>query len=226
MKFTLPVIALLLLNEFSGHAQKLDFPATLSGTAQSASILSHGIRHVADSGMKPVVVAPWFVERFKISAGFFVPLSNTSIEVNSNEGNNGTEIDFEDDLGFKSTTETFLADFQWRASRRSRFDLSFYQLNRSATSTIDKDINFADSTYRANATVKGFFNTDIYRFSYGYALLAKPKYELGLMIGAHVVRANVGVGLYTPNASVTRTNDFGVTAPLPNFGIWGGYAFN
>jgi len=188
--------------------------------------LAQDIRHFGDSGMKPVSVAPWFVERFKISVGFFVPLSNTSIEVNSNKGNEGTKIDFEDDLGLKKSTETFLADFQWRASRRSRFDLSFYRLNRSATSTIDRDINFADSTYRANATVKGFFNTDIYRFSYGYALLAKPKYELGLMVGVHVVRANVGIGLTTPNASVTASQDFGVTAPLPNFGVWGGYAFS
>lgn len=229
MKLTVCVIALLLLNHSYNYAQKLDFPANLNGTAQSVSIFPQGIRHVADSGSKPVVVAPWFVERFKISAGFFVPLSNTNIGVSRNNGNNGTDIDdidFEDDLGLRKSTGTFLADFQWRASRRSRFDLSFYRLNRSATKTLNKEINFSDSTYGINATVKGFFNTDIYRFSYGYALLAKPKYELGLMAGVHVVRSNVGVALNTPNASVSVDNDFGVTAPLPNLGLWGGYAIS
>ena len=226
MKTTLCVVAFLLLNQFCSYAQDASGPANPADTTRSVSTSTQGIRQKADSGIHPTVVAPWFIERFKISAGFLIPLSNTSIEVSNRNGDAGTSIDFEEDLGLKRGTETFSADFQWRASRRSRFDLSFYRLNRSVTHTIDKDIHYSDSTYRANATLNGFFNTDIYRFSYGYALFAKPKYELGVMIGAHVVRANVGVGLYTPNTSVTRTDDFGVTAPLPNFGIWGGYVFN
>jgi hypothetical protein len=226
MKTVISVVALLLLN-LSGIYSQDTLAVNKEVPAPSVDSTSvKGVGQVPEADLNHKVVAPWFVERFKISAGFFVPLSNTSIEVTNHKRNDGTQIDFEDDLGLKTATETFLADFQWRASRRSRFDLSFYKLNRSATHTINKDINFADSTYKTNSTVHGFFNTDIWRFSYGYALLAKPKYELGLMIGAHVVRANVGLGIVTRNDTINASSDFGVTAPLPNVGIWGGYVFN
>ncbi len=76
--------------------------------------------------------APWFVERFKITAGFLSANNNTSIKI-SNSGGLGSVIDFEKDLGFNTNVGIFLANFQWRSSRRSRFDFSYYQLNRSAT---------------------------------------------------------------------------------------------
>jgi hypothetical protein len=226
MKTVLYFIALLLLYPSCIYAQETPAQAKETNTPAGDSTSVKSIGQAPNADMSHKMVAPWFVERFKISAGFFLPLSNTKIEVDNHNGGDGSVIDFEDDLGLNTATETLLADFQWRASRRSRFDLSFYRLNRSATKIIDKEINFADSTYGIKSDVKGFFNTDIYRFSYGYALIAKPKYELGLTIGAHVVRANVGIGLNTSNGSRSANTDFGVTAPLPNFGVWGGYAFS
>ena len=62
---------------------------------------------------------PWWVERFKVTAGMFFPVNNTSVKVGSPDGEFGTTIDFEDNLGFSKHTFTFLGDFQWRASRRS-----------------------------------------------------------------------------------------------------------
>ena len=32
----------------------------------------------------------WFVERFQISAGFFVPVNNTVVQVSNTSGNTGT----------------------------------------------------------------------------------------------------------------------------------------
>lgn len=182
---------------------------------------------------KPVIIShkkikptpPWFVERFSLSAGLFVPINNTVVSVNGQAGAIGTTIDFEKDLGFAKTTETFMADFQWRASRRSRFDLSYFTLNRSSTRTLQKDITFKDSTYHASASVNAYFNTDIYRFSYGYALFTNPKFEAGLLFGLHIIRIGVGIGLSTGNLGADASS-YKVTAPLPDFGIWGGYAIS
>ncbi len=41
-----------------------------------------------------IKTAPWFVEKFKFSTGFFVPVSNTNIQVGIKGGVAGTEIDF------------------------------------------------------------------------------------------------------------------------------------
>ncbi len=170
--------------------------------------------------------APWFVERFKVVVGGFVPVNNTNIQVGVKGGAAGTDIDFERDLGFNKTDITFLAGFQWRISRRSRINLSYYNIPRSSTHTLTRDITFNDNTYHVDASVKSYFNTAIYQFSYGYAIIAKPNFELGLMIGAHIVGGKAGISLNTANAGVETSNNFGFTAPLPDLGIWGGYAID
>ena len=171
-------------------------------------------------------VAPWFVERFKVTAGVFFPINSTNVQVSSNSGTIGTDIDFEDDLSFDKSTVTFVADLQWRASRRSRFDLKYFLIDREVAKTLDRDIVFGEETYPANTDINGFFKTTIYRFSYGYAVLAKPKYELGLMIGTHVVEAGTGLSAVGPNVGGSVSSEFDSTAPLPDVGIWGGYAMS
>jgi hypothetical protein len=109
--------------------------------------------HDSTLNIKPKKTAPWFVERFRLSAGLFVPVNNTSIQVGIKGGAIGTEIDFEKDLGFGKTDFTFLANFQWRISRRSRLNLNYYNIPRNSTHTLQKDITFGDNTYPVNATV-------------------------------------------------------------------------
>ncbi|NEU09624.1 hypothetical protein GZH53_14955 [Flavihumibacter sp. R14] len=171
-------------------------------------------------------VAPWFVERYKISAGVFIPISETNIRVSGNSGTIGTDLDLEDDLGFEKSTTTFVAELQWRAWRRSRFDLKYFFLNRDVSKTLDEEIIFGDETYPVNTEIDAFFETKIYRFSYGYAVLAKPRYELGLMIGTHVVETGTGLTVVGTNVGGTASSDFDFTAPLPDLGIWGGYAIS
>lgn len=169
---------------------------------------------------------PWYVRRIKLTAGLFIPVNNTKIAVGSQNGGFGTTIDFEKDLGFRKSTNTFLSDLQWRISRRSRFDLSYFYLNRNKSFTLKKTIEFGDHTYPVDATVSSFFKTSIYKVSYGYAFFVDPKYEAGLMIGAHVLQSQAGIGLKGATLDLSYKDNFKFTAPLPDFGIWGGYAIS
>src|SRR5689334_7212445 len=175
---------------------------------------------------KDSLVAPWWVEKFRLSAGLFVPVNNTKIQVEANGSVSGTDIDFQKDLGLNSSQLTFMVNFQWRISRRSRIDLTYYDMNRNATHKLDKDITFKGETYHINSTVNSYFNTAIYQFSYGYAFIEKPTYEVGVLIGAHTVGTKAGISLEGSGTGINTSNNFGFTAPLPDLGIWGGYAFS
>jgi hypothetical protein len=177
----------------------------------------------SDSTLPEKKIAPWFVERFKISAGFFYVINNTNVQV-SVTGVPGTDINLEKDFGINKTVGTFLANAEWRVSRRSRLAFGYYDIDRSSTHTLTKDIIFEGNTYPVNATVNSFFNTSIFQFSYGYAIISKPKFEAGLLIGAHVVGSKAGISLVGASTGVSKSNDYGFTAPLPDVGIWGGYA--
>ncbi len=176
-----------------------------------------------DSAGSGKIILPWFVERFKISAGAMYIINNTNIRVGLN-GMDATSIDAEKDLGYYKHVGTFLANLQWRISRRSRVALSYYNIKRNSNRTLDKDITFEDNTYHAKSSVYSFFNTAIYQFSYGYAILSKPTYEAGVFIGTHVVGAKTGISLNGTSSGGSVSNNFGFTAPLPDIGLWGGFA--
>lgn len=164
----------------------------------------------------------WHARRFKVTAGAFFPVNNTQIQVGTNNGQIGTEIDLEDDLGFSKSSASFIGTFDWRISRRSRLGFEYFVLDRSSSKTLQRDITFGDHTYSINTRVSAFFDVQIARIAYGYALLSKPKYEAGLLIGAHVLFADLGLRVETANEQVAEfRNNFAFTAPLPDVGIWG-----
>lgn len=164
---------------------------------------------------------PWHARRFKVTAGGFFPVNNTEVQVGTNNGNAGTKIDLEDDLGFKKSSSSFMATFEWRISRRSRLGAEYFVLNRTASKTLEKQIEFKDETYNINTRVSSFFDVQIARIYYGYAFLSKPKYEAGLLIGAHVLFGDLGLRVEANQASAEYRNNFAFTAPLPDLGVWG-----
>jgi hypothetical protein len=169
--------------------------------------------------------APWYVKRFTVALGAFFPINYSRVTVGNEQGTFGTRIDMNSDLGLSRNSSTISGGIQWRAARRSRFDLNFYHINRSATKTLDKNIQFKDTTFPIHGTVSDYFRTDIYRFSYGYAIFCNARWEAGLSFGLHVLRSNLGIGVAGDSANAEYNSGFGFTAPLPDFGIWGGWAF-
>ncbi|MDA6072540.1 hypothetical protein NJT12_23240 [Flavobacterium sp. AC] len=164
---------------------------------------------------------PWHDRRFKVTAGAFFPVNNTEIEVGTNNGNRGTKIDLENDLGFSKSSASFMATFDWRISKRSRLGFEYFALDRSSTKTLEKDITFGENTYHINTRVTAFFDVQIARIAYGYAFLVKPKYEIGLLIGAHVLFTDLGLRVDANQAVTEYRDSFNFTAPLPDVGIWG-----
>ncbi|TDX09684.1 hypothetical protein [Flavobacterium sp. S87F.05.LMB.W.Kidney.N] len=164
---------------------------------------------------------PWHARRFKVTAGAFFPVNNTEVEVGSNNGSFGNLIDFEKDLGFNKSSVSFMGTFEWRISRRSRLGAEYYYLSRSATKTLQKEIEFGENVYPVNATVSAFMDNHIGRITYGYAFISKPKYEIGALIGAHVLFGDVGMRLEGATIETEYKDNFDFTAPLPDIGFWG-----
>lgn len=199
---------------FAVHAQGSSDPI------QDSIIVSDSI---LPNTQETVEDLPWHARRFRLMAGGFFPLNNTAVSVNGNNGRIGTRIDLEDNLGFDTTTNSFYANAMWRASKRSKFELEYFYLDRKTVYTLDESINFKDHTYPIYAQVGAYFNTSILRFDYQYAIICKPKYEIGVLIGTHLMFIDMGMWLDTNIGSVGISDQFKVTAPLPDVGIWGSW---
>jgi hypothetical protein len=85
-------------------------------------------------------------DRFSLSLGVFITDRNTDAELDGSN-DDGTKINFERDLGIDSSDTVFRVDGYYRFSEHHRFDFSVFDLSRSASKQIVKDIQWGDMLY-------------------------------------------------------------------------------
>ncbi len=168
---------------------------------------------------------PWTVSRFSVRLGAFWAINTTDLGV-SLDGNHFTPISFEDDLNMDRNTYSGLFNFDARFGKHHRIDFSYFNIYRNKKLTLDKDIDFGKHTYPIDSYVKAYLNTNIFRLSYGYSFFSNPKFEVGALIGFHVMSFNIGMEFAGETLDLSQQDDVKFTAPLPDLGLWGTYAFH
>lgn len=162
---------------------------------------------------------------FYISLGTFILNSDTEVRFDGDAGS-GTPIDWERTFGGGDLSR-FRIDGHWRFGDTDRHKVRFMWFNasRSASRTIQEDIEFGGEVYPVNAKVSSEFSFDIYELAYEYAFLKRDTYEVDGTIGIHM--ASLSMGLKAKAASSGGTLDFDVKrdgtldAPLPVIGLRG-----
>ena len=161
-------------------------------------------------------------ERGSVYIGSFITDRNTNARVDSDSGNPGTDVDLEGDLGLKTSTSVGRAGGDFWLSRRQRLDLSFFDLSRTASRTIDKTINFDDKTFAINTVVSTDNRLTITKLDYTFAFLTRDNWFVGVTGGLYVMR--MGLSLSAPTLGTYSSQS--LTAPLPVVGFRGEYGIN
>jgi hypothetical protein len=163
---------------------------------------------------------PNLYDRLQVGASVTTVILNTNIRVDGSSGN-GTDVDAEDDLGLqKSRFEPRFA-LRWRPGRRHEFEVGYQFARRSAERVLDRDITFGDSTYPANADVATKFNSDQGFFAYRFAFLAKPRTQVGLVIGGGALFLNAALDAVGSGGQVQYSQSQKVTGPIGSLGLYG-----
>jgi hypothetical protein len=174
------------------------------------AFLSPSVVAAEDGGGKP-----W--ERFSLNLGGFVATLNSDFRIGSQSLGVGLDVNPEDVLGLDSSLFVFRADAIWRFTdnRRHRFDLSYYDLRRSATKTIEADIQIKDRVFSAGATIDTLFDLQIIRAAYSYSLIQDDRFDLGISAGLFIMP--IKIRLSSSNSGAAEEQ--GMTAPLPVVGL-------
>lgn len=165
-----------------------------------------------------------FGERFRVYAQAFFPKLNTEVRLDSRNGQVGTTISFEQNLGLEDTKTIPAAGMSWRFAKKHRLRFDYFVLNRSAASITTSEIRFGDQVFQIALPISSFFDTSVYSLSYSYSVLFNEKAEIGLLAGLSV--QDIGIGLKSNQELSIIEEETGVTAPLPSFGVTGAYAIN
>ena len=161
---------------------------------------------------------PALSDPFYFGAGVFFPQTATSAQLQSRSGF-GANVDFENALGMANTKSVPVAMARWRLGERWRVEAEYFQLNRSGTKQIDRQIEWGDTVYPVNAVVNSSFDFSDLRISAGYSFFRRPDKEVGVGFGLHVAQYDVSL---SANGSATETS--AVTAPLPVISVYSQFA--
>lgn len=155
-------------------------------------------------------------DRFSLSLGVFVTDRDTEARLDSDAGD-GTDTDFESDLGLDSSDSVFRVDGYYRFAERHRADFSVFDLSRSSSKQVERDIQWGDTLFAIDTTIKAEFDLSIYKAAYTYSFLSDEDGYLGGTVGLYV--ADVKTSLAEPNLGQAEVGE--LTAPLPVVGLRG-----
>ena len=160
-------------------------------------------------------------DRFSLSLGVFITDRNTKARFDSSLGD-GTDIDFEKDLGLNSSDSVFRVDGYVRFSERHRADFSVFDLSRKNSNQIEKEIQWGDTLYSIDTVVESDNGLSIYKAAYTYSFLNGEDGYLGATLGIYV--ADWKVSIEEETTGLAEVGD--LTAPMPVIGLRGEYALS
>jgi hypothetical protein len=136
----------------------------------------------------------------------------------------GTEIRLEDELDLDDRKSTPYLTLGMRLGDRWRLGFEYYELNRSSSKTLTRQIDWGDVSFPLGAQIDTTFDTTIYRFSGGYSFVRDAASEAGVSFGLHITdftTALAGIGNGPRGTSTFHDEKRDTLVPLPTGGLYG-----
>jgi opacity protein-like surface antigen len=162
---------------------------------------------------------PALQDRWNIQLGVYTPNVSTTAHLNGAGGRVGTEVNFEDDLGYTDRKNMPAVLASVRLGERWRIEAEYLSLKRENAHTLERTISWGDNSYTLGTVVNSEFRSDIFRLSGGYSFVRDAQKEFGFAFGLHTTDFKTSI------AAAGIGSDTGdVLAPLPTIGLYGAYA--
>ncbi len=151
---------------------------------------------------------------------YFYPTINSTARVDvTGTARPGTTVRMEDELDLDDRKGVPYGTFGMRLGERWRLEFEYYQLNRSASKSIERQIEWGNATFPVGATLDSRLDTTIYRLTGGYSFYREPGGEAGVGFGLHVT--DLDTALSRRGGAEREARD--TLVPLPTIGLYGTY---
>lgn len=160
-----------------------------------------------------------------VDAGWFFVSTDMRVRVDGETSNQiGSDVDYDDTFGI-GDFDRFRVEASWRIAPRHLVRGMYFENDRSATRSLERDVEFGGERFPIGVTVDARSELTVAQLSYEYAFLKRDSYEIAAGIGVHYV--DMGLGLDATIAgqggSAARSLDekAATQAPLPVLGARG-----
>lgn len=160
------------------------------------------------------------VDRVELRVGGESLDADSTVRVDDG-GSLGTSIDFEDDLGLETETETFSAEVTFRLGKRHQIGFSQRTLDRTGARQLDQNVTFQGFTFPIQVDTESYLDLEMTGVSYTFWPFLGESGGFGIALGAYDTEIRAGItGSATINGTfLTHTEEASESAPLPFAGI-------
>ncbi|MEE4277910.1 MAG: hypothetical protein V2I82_05495 [Halieaceae bacterium] len=159
------------------------------------------------------------MDKASLSLGVFLTHRDSSTRLDASAGDPGTDVDLEKELGLSRSDSVFRVDAFYSFNEAHRIDVSWFDLSRSSSTQIERDIEWNGTLYPVDTTVNSQFDLDIYKLAYTWSFWRKDRNFLGVTGGLYI--ADTGTSLSADTIGAREVTS--ATAPLPVIGLRGQY---
>lgn len=164
--------------------------------------------------------------RFSVTGATAAANFDTNARIDPEVGEEeGTLVNFEDDLGLEESRTLQRFGVQWRPFRRHELAATMFSAPREGFAVISRDITFRNEVYRVNAVVTSELDFDYWDVTYTYWARRGESDGLGLSLGVANLEMNTSVTAVTPGGGGTATQTAETEVPVALVGAQGRFAF-
>ena len=136
-------------------------------------------------------------DRFSVSLGGFIALTNTSIRLGSKQLGIGIDIDLEDALGMEVSNFVFRGDAIYRIGERKRHSVkvNYFSFTRSAYKVLEAELEIGDHIFPIGSEIDSRFDLSILNIAYDYSFFSDERINLGASIGFFIMPTKFELGI-------------------------------
>lgn len=157
-------------------------------------------------------------QNVEIRLGAFNSRIDTRLLLDASDAQPGDDLELEDFLGVADNETVAQVDAFYRVAFYHRFDLGYFKLTRSSSTTLQRDMWFGDELYLEGSNVKTSDESRLLRLGYSYSLMRDGQKELGLTAGLGYLKFESDISEDDDQQQPERVRVEGL---LPTVGIFG-----
>jgi len=156
-------------------------------------------------------------ERVRLSLGVVRLSNDTSLQLNSSGGVQGTPVNVEDTFALDKSDYEAKIQAMVRAGERHRLRFDYFSLDRSGSSTVTQPIVFRDVVLQPGDPLNSDLSIRTFGITYGYSFLHSDKYEVAATLGISDTDISARARVQTATRHVDQTED--QAGPVPTIGL-------
>ncbi|MGI9435323.1 MAG: hypothetical protein ACR2Q4_10925 [Geminicoccaceae bacterium] len=164
-------------------------------------------------------------KRAEFAVGGYLATFGSDLRIDGNDGNLGTVIDLENTLNLDSDRYTFWLDGYWRFFDRHRLELSYYDVSREGTRTLNEQVVIRDEVFDIGVSVASSIDLKVGKIAYAYSILQNDQWDGSLSLGVSAFDFQTSIQARIDGVGSTQRSTSELFAPLPTVGARLWYAF-